>query len=306
MFSLQKYRNKRIAIYGMGKSGCSVAKRLKFLKAKISCWDDDSKVRKKIRNLNFPVDKFWLNKNVIDYIVVSPGIVDGYLWEGTITGSGLPPGLVTAIFACGGTFETVIANIFIACDFSNPLFAFIDDEGNFSMTVDDPQPTHPDGSCLLFTTDPDDNPDTDDGPGAIVCSNSIDFSSGQTFPEETAPDLLSNPDWADPGIEVVFSPGIVDGYLWSGTISGSGFTPGEVVGAIGCAATYETFRDVFLFLCDYENPALLGLVDENGTFVSEPGPPAPTVAQGTCVLVGTDPDNNPDTDDGEGAVICTQ
>ena len=74
MFSLQKYRNKRIAIYGMGKSGCSVAKRLKFLKAKISCWDDDSKVRKKIRNLNFPVDKFWLNKNVIDYIVVSPGI----------------------------------------------------------------------------------------------------------------------------------------------------------------------------------------------------------------------------------------
>ena len=32
MLALQKYRNKKIAIYGMGMTGCSVAKALKKLK----------------------------------------------------------------------------------------------------------------------------------------------------------------------------------------------------------------------------------------------------------------------------------
>ena len=76
MVILQKYQNKKIAIYGMGISGCSVARTFKTLKTKIFCWDDNEKVRKKIKKLNFPINKFWLNsnKNLIDYIAVSPGI----------------------------------------------------------------------------------------------------------------------------------------------------------------------------------------------------------------------------------------
>ena len=74
MASLKKYQNKKIAIYGMGKTGCSVAKTFKNLKAKVYCWDDNLKVRKKVKKLNFFLDKFWLKKNLIDIIVISPGI----------------------------------------------------------------------------------------------------------------------------------------------------------------------------------------------------------------------------------------
>ena len=74
MVNLQKYENKKIAIYGMGLTGFSVTKALRKLKAKVYCWDDDKKVRKKIKRLNFPLFKFWTNKKFIDYIVISPGI----------------------------------------------------------------------------------------------------------------------------------------------------------------------------------------------------------------------------------------
>ena len=74
MFALQKYRNKNVAIYGMGITGRSAARTFKRLKAKVFCWDDNKKIRKKIKKLNFPLNKFWLNKKVIDSIVISPGI----------------------------------------------------------------------------------------------------------------------------------------------------------------------------------------------------------------------------------------
>jgi len=74
MFALQKYQNKKIAIYGMGITGCSAARTFKRLKAKVFCWDDDKKIRKKVKKLNFSLNKFWLNKNLIDTIVISPGI----------------------------------------------------------------------------------------------------------------------------------------------------------------------------------------------------------------------------------------
>ena len=74
MLALQKYQNKKIAIYGMGMTGCSAVKVFKKLNAKVCCWDDNKKVRKKIKNLNFPLNKFWLNQNSIDTIVISPGI----------------------------------------------------------------------------------------------------------------------------------------------------------------------------------------------------------------------------------------
>ena len=74
MVNLQKYQNKKIAIYGMGLTGRSAAKTLKKLGAEIFCWDDNKKTRKKIKNLKFPLNKFWLNKNFVDNIVISPGI----------------------------------------------------------------------------------------------------------------------------------------------------------------------------------------------------------------------------------------
>ena len=74
MINLRKYQNKKIAIYGMGLTGCSAARTLKKLGARIFCWDDNAQVRKKIENSNFSLNKFWLGKNLIDNIVISPGI----------------------------------------------------------------------------------------------------------------------------------------------------------------------------------------------------------------------------------------
>ena len=74
MLTSKKYQNKRIAIYGMGKTGFSAAKTLVKLGAKISCWDDDSNIRRKITKSKFPLNKFWLKQNFQDSIVVSPGI----------------------------------------------------------------------------------------------------------------------------------------------------------------------------------------------------------------------------------------
>ena len=74
MINLRKYQNKKIAIYGMGLTGCSAARILKKLGARVFCWDDNAQVRKKIKNSNFLLNKFWLGKNWLDNIVISPGI----------------------------------------------------------------------------------------------------------------------------------------------------------------------------------------------------------------------------------------
>ena len=75
MLSLEKYQNKKIAIYGMGKSGFSSAKILRKKNIEIFCWDDNKLIRNKIENFNFPIRKFWLfNKNPVDHILLSPGI----------------------------------------------------------------------------------------------------------------------------------------------------------------------------------------------------------------------------------------
>ena len=74
MLALHKYQNKRIAIYGMGLTGCSAARTLKKSGAQVFCWDDNIKVRKEIKKFSFFFNKFWLQKNLVDNIVVSPGI----------------------------------------------------------------------------------------------------------------------------------------------------------------------------------------------------------------------------------------
>ena len=45
MEDLQKYQDKKIAIYGMGITGYSAAKTFKRLNAKVFCWDDNNKIR---------------------------------------------------------------------------------------------------------------------------------------------------------------------------------------------------------------------------------------------------------------------
>ena len=74
MAILKTYSNKKIAIYGMGLTGLSTAKTLKNSKAKIFCWDDNKKIRKKIKKMNIPLTKFWSSKDRMDKIVISPGI----------------------------------------------------------------------------------------------------------------------------------------------------------------------------------------------------------------------------------------
>ena len=235
-------------------------------------------------------------------VIGSPGFTNGYLWSGTISGSGLPATLGVGIIGCeGGDEMDVIIRFFEICNFEQPLITFTDNEGNFSVAVSDPVPIAPSGTCLIIATDPDNNPDTDDGPGAILCSKNT-----QVLPESDAPDLTSSPLYSDPGIEVTISPGIVDGELWQGVITGSGFTPGQYLAGLGCAATYETFIQVFPAACDVANPFLIGVVDENGDVESDLFPPIPTVPSGTCLLIGTDPDGNPDTEDGQGTLICTR
>ena len=71
MVALHKYKNKKIAIYGIGKTGLSVIKILKKLKIKFVCWDDD---KEKLNGLTYNFDKFWIKKDYIDYIIISPGI----------------------------------------------------------------------------------------------------------------------------------------------------------------------------------------------------------------------------------------
>ena len=74
MLVQQKYQDKKIAIYGMGITGRSAVKAFKRLKARVICWDDSKTVRQKVKNSNFKLRKFWLNQNLADYIVISPGI----------------------------------------------------------------------------------------------------------------------------------------------------------------------------------------------------------------------------------------
>jgi len=74
MLSIEKYKDKNIAIYGMGITGQSTAKILKKNSKAIYCWDDDKKVREKAKKLNYSIKKFWLAKDIIDTIVISPGI----------------------------------------------------------------------------------------------------------------------------------------------------------------------------------------------------------------------------------------
>ena len=74
MLASQKYQNKKIAVYGLGITGVSTALFLKKLKNRVYCWDDNSTARRQAKGKKLEIVKFWLQKNSIDNIVISPGI----------------------------------------------------------------------------------------------------------------------------------------------------------------------------------------------------------------------------------------
>ena len=74
MLIKKKYQNKRIAIYGMGITGYSAANFCNTLNANVVCWDDNQNTRKQIKNKKFKFEKFWIKRDFIDFIVISPGI----------------------------------------------------------------------------------------------------------------------------------------------------------------------------------------------------------------------------------------
>ena len=68
------FYNKKIFIYGLARTGISTLNFLKNKGNKLICWDDKPKIRKKI-NKNFLLKSTkQLNKNLFDFIVISPGI----------------------------------------------------------------------------------------------------------------------------------------------------------------------------------------------------------------------------------------
>ena len=73
-FSKLKFKNKKILIYGLAKSGLAALEFLKKNKAIITCWDDDKSAYRKVKKKYLLSQKNKLNKQFFDYIIVSPGI----------------------------------------------------------------------------------------------------------------------------------------------------------------------------------------------------------------------------------------
>ena len=71
MTVLKKYKNKKIAIYGMGITGISAAKILNSLKAKVYCWDDKKNIRSNIKNENINIDFYYQRTLMIFNLIIT-------------------------------------------------------------------------------------------------------------------------------------------------------------------------------------------------------------------------------------------
>ncbi|WP_240007554.1 UDP-N-acetylmuramoyl-L-alanine--D-glutamate ligase [Pseudaquidulcibacter saccharophilus] len=75
MFSVTTYKNKEVAVFGLGRSGLTAAEALHAGGAKVYLWDDNEKARDKSINLGFDIKKFdELDANNISALVMSPGV----------------------------------------------------------------------------------------------------------------------------------------------------------------------------------------------------------------------------------------
>ena len=76
MLSIDFLKNKKIAIYGMGKSGCSVALALKRGGALPICWDDNAKAREKASMAGLSLEDLSASDSWQEFsmLLLSPGV----------------------------------------------------------------------------------------------------------------------------------------------------------------------------------------------------------------------------------------
>ena len=72
--SSASFYNRKIFIYGLARTGLSTLNYLKNKENQIICWDDESKIRKKIEKKYLLKSLKQLKKISFDFIVISPGI----------------------------------------------------------------------------------------------------------------------------------------------------------------------------------------------------------------------------------------
>ena len=94
------------------------------------------------------------------------------MWSGEISGSGLPANLGVGIFGCegGDEMDVIIRTSLNSAILNNQSLHSQTTKENSQLLSVTPFQYRPSGTCLGIATDPDNNPDTDDGPGAILCS----------------------------------------------------------------------------------------------------------------------------------------
>ena len=261
-------------------------------------------------------DNLWLaERNTVKDNVVSGSPHDLFLmvWD-------VPAGPLGNCFT-GNTFETSIpADIETVAPCQGEAVAFDDNGapnfGEFAVSDHTAMPTPPDQPTM---------------PGALTelarragPPPAVNLDAVRLPIPGEIPDTIGRANWADPGIEVRFSPGLLSGYSWlgpvegsntgshGGRIVGSGWPPGETVYLIPCWGSYETFD---LELCDWLSPMTVEYrvpADGNieSTFLGEQdrsmvwGQPKP---EGVCGIIGTNgPDLEPSTGDEVGAILCTE
>ncbi len=75
MMDLSHFKDKKMAVLGLGKSGLSVARELKKLGISCQSWDDSEKARQKAADLGLELTDLMLCPfEAIDYLILSPGI----------------------------------------------------------------------------------------------------------------------------------------------------------------------------------------------------------------------------------------
>jgi len=72
--SSNSFYNRKIFIYGLARTGLATLNFLKNKGNQIICWDDESKIRKKIKKEYLLKSLKQLKKISFDFIVISPGI----------------------------------------------------------------------------------------------------------------------------------------------------------------------------------------------------------------------------------------
>ena len=63
-FSKLKFKNKKILIYGLAKSGLAALEFLKKNKAIITCWDDDKSAYRKVKKKIFIIPKEQIKQTI--------------------------------------------------------------------------------------------------------------------------------------------------------------------------------------------------------------------------------------------------